>query len=107
MQYITPPWLAPLPIVIKPLKKKTKLAYKNWIKAFSLSKTIFVYTNKCKINKKVDALVTAKYITRNSFIDLIDLFKVYSGELYNIWLGTRLTNHVEYRSSKIFIYVNN
>ena len=50
-------------MVIKPLKKKAKLAHKNLIETFLSSKNLLVYTNKSEINKKVRTLATAKSIT--------------------------------------------
>lgn len=77
------------------------------IVAFPISKNLFLYIDKSKINKKVSALAKAKSVVCNSFLGYIDLFTVYLKELYGILLGIGLASYMKYRLGKIFIYVDN
>lgn len=93
-------------MVIKPLKKKVELAYKNLIKAFPLNKNLFLYTNGSGTNEKVDALAITRTVIWNSFLGSTNLSIVYLGELYSIILRTGLASHMEYRC-RVFIYIEN
>ncbi len=55
----------------------------------------------------VGASETARTVTWNSFLGSTNSFMVYSGEQYSILLSIELASHVEYRSSGVFICVDN
>lgn len=105
--YTAPPWWTPPPKIIKLSKKKAELAQKNLMKAFLPNKNLFMYTNGSEINEKVGALATTKTVTWNFFLSSTNLFTVYLEELYDILLRTGLASHVDCKSGRVFIYVNN